>query len=321
LRALEKIEIHSFTERITYQMMRADVQRCKEGRLSDCHVTTKVGRSPAFILDDGTMIAARHGFLEEGKGLLLKFAGLAQDWARDLEIPSEVARVNQDIETFKRNPLHDLMFILTDAEDRVVFNSALQGFRVLRFGFLAQPRGVVNLESRTVELERHDPKLATYDFSSVEWIYGDGVRIQLSATLPSLKQGSAKSCMAGRAAIAGYAGITTSSRASLGFRDAVQDELSVTMGGFLTFEESVPRITNWDKGEQFKTEAGGRDLLLTDSDATEGLSGGPILNSRGEVCGMLRAMFPGNEKLYFNPGTHLYHLITFGIPLKYLSGI
>lgn len=305
---------------IHFQMMSDDLHYCIAHKILRCRFTAGVTQGTAFVLPDGTLIAARHNFSQTKSGLQAKFAEMAANWNARLKIFYEKSDVEAEIAAFKADPLANSTFILTDAKGKIVFNSAQQTYRFIRFGELTRFVGKVDLVNSVVGLEGENLANEAPNYTGPDWLDQDSVRIQLSVRLPSLDSASAGCGPESPSYTVGYAGITTTSRAALGGRDAVYNELSVGSGKVLSLDDVARRSKQWAEAEMFFKGVVGRQTLLTDADGTDGLSGGPILNARGEVCGMFKASFPGNEHPRMNAQGFL-DMFSLGIPLKYLTGI
>jgi hypothetical protein len=232
----------------------------------------------------------------------------------------EKSDVEAEVAAFKADPLANTTFILTDAKGKIVFNSAQQSYRFLRYGELTHFAGKVDLTGSTAGLEGENIANEAPNYTGPDWLDRDSVRIQLSVRLPSLAPAS-EGCGSGSPTYTiGYSGKTTTTRAALGARDTVYNELSVARGNVLSLDDLARRSKHWAEAEMFFRGVAGRQTLLTDADGTNGISGGPILNARGEVCGMFKAFFPGDERPYTG-AEGLLEMFTLGIPLEYLTGI
>jgi hypothetical protein len=317
---LERMKAPDFRASMRFKINREELEYCEAHKLAKCFFTERVAQGSAFVLEDGTLIATRHDFTEGEIGLRQKFKLQAADWQERLNNSSTRSQAETEIAAFKADPLSHTLFLLTDVEGHIVFNSGKQGYRFLRFGNLVYFRGEFDSQTPKLRMIGQNAALEEAAFSGADWVNQDIVRIQLSVRLPALQIGT---CMPGSTNfIAGFAGRTTTTRAVIGARDAIRDELSLSRGVTLSVNDLKPRSLHWRQFYDYSRElAAGAPALLSDADGTGGMSGGPILNEQGRVCGMFKAFFPGDADIDYNPQAKVYELFSFGVPLENLSGI
>ncbi|MGZ3721367.1 MAG: hypothetical protein ACXVA9_00470 [Bdellovibrionales bacterium] len=319
-RSLGSQTVTDLRTRIRIKINLEELDLCEAQKRPQCVFSEIISEGSAFVLEDGTLYAAHHDFSQGTTGLTPKFLAMAQDWNERMNDPDQHSRVEQEVASFKANPLQNVIFFLTDAAGNVVFNSGKQQYRFLRFGNVTSFQGLVDLAAGKASIAGVERALENSNFLGSRWVNQDSVRIQISAALPRL-QSTSENCGPGaRTYVAGFAGDNTKTRAALGARDAVFEELSLSRGVSLRPDQIFDRATAWSKAASYVAEINGQPSLLTDADGAGGMSGGPILNDQGKVCGLFKAFFPEGGDIRFNAKANVFELISFGIPIEILTG-
>ena len=299
------------------RMNLAELRMCRSRGASACLLSSNVARGTGFVVHGSTFVTVRHTFSSlaesgragESDGISAKLKAMSAMYARQLYSDSERAEGTQSLQNFAVNPLHDSVFLLTNSENKTVFDSSRMNFQFIRYGALTTLRGDFNSsvsEGLNLRIQGDDAAAEAVRFTNAAWILDDQVWIDLKIALPSLNI-ARSGCEAGRDAYnIGYP-TKTSTRAAIEVSDAVDMQLAVTHGKHLSIENALLLGRGWSQNALFLNSLRGKAALLNDADSSSGMSGGMMVNEAGEVCAILKGSF--------DSGLGAYPMYTVGVRL------
>ena len=314
--SLRTTRVANFRDQIRRQFNQREINDCRQRQTSTCMLSKQVGRGTGFIVNGNTLVTVKHNFTLYNYGLTGRINYLAEDWNRLLKSPSTREFAKREMEAFRQDPMRQASFILTDSRGRVVFNSWENTPSFVRYGNLQSFEGSIAFDhvgniSATLlgedEAEQEE-KMITNDIAVV----------RLPVNLPSNRL-AVSECEPGKSSFTvGYPS-TTESRKQYGARDALDRELTVARGHFLNDAETRVRGSNWRHIDGWVQAMKGFPVWFSGGDSTPGLSGAPIFNAHGEVCGVVNGSLPMSEEFTFDSSINDYRRFSYGRTVRDLG--
>ena len=308
-----------------YKINLAELRTCRKRQVSTCLLSERVSRGSGFVVNGSVLVSVRHTFSsrdetatagDEKSGISNRLVALSNLLTRQLRLAAKRAEAQRVLAEFASGPLGDSVFLLSDQRGEIVFDSSVQPFTFMRYGGLRELKGLpraAGSDEINLQIDGDVAASEAMHFNgNPAWVLDDVVWIDLKIKLPDV--GQAKSgCDSGQASYnIGYPAQTTT-RKAIGFVDATDMKLSISAGQYRGIAEGLLLGREWGGNAQFLNSLRDRSAVLNDADTSPGMSGGMIVNARGEVCGLIKGGMPAVDQYSFDPNLRAYLMYTVGI--------
>lgn len=308
-----------------YKINLAELRDCRSRQVSICLLSELVSRGSGFVVNGSVLVSVRHTFSSRDEsaptgggenGISNRLVSLSRLLARQLRLQSARAEAQRVLADFVASPLSHTIFLLSNQSGEIVFDSSLQPFSFMRYGALRELKGVQSVpgsDELKLQIDGDVGASEAMHFNGdPAWVLDDVVWIDLKINLPEVQQ-ARSDCDPGQASYnIGYPAQTTT-RQAIGYTDAQDMKLSISAGQHKGIGEALLLGREWVSNTQFLTRLRGRAALLNDADTSPGISGGLIVNARGEACGLIKGGMPAFDQYSFDPNLRAYLMYTVGI--------